>query len=157
MNGFSHYSDVIMSAMVSQITSPSIVYSTVCSGADKKNQSSASLAFVTGIHLWPVNSPHKDVFKWKQRPATRSFDVFFDLRPNKQSSKQSWGWWFETLSHSLWRHSNDHCFTCDCFVFLSLWWCYCFPVLVVSVHLWNYQLLLSLWFNYFWDYDNCHQ
>ena len=40
-----------------------------------------------------------------QRPATRSFDVFFDLRLNKRLSKQSWGWWFETPSRSLWRHS----------------------------------------------------
>ena len=42
-----------------------------------------------------------------QRPVTRSFDVFFDLRLNKQLSKQSWGWWFETASCSLWRHCND--------------------------------------------------
>ena len=42
-----------------------------------------------------------------QRPVTRSFDVFFDLRPNKQLSKQWWGWWFETLSWSLWRHCNE--------------------------------------------------
>ena len=41
-----------------------------------------------------------------QRPVTRSFDVFFDLRLNKLLSKQSWGWWFETLSHPLWRHCN---------------------------------------------------
>ena len=32
-----------------------------------------------------------------QRPVTRSFDVFFDLRLNKRLSKQPWGWWFETL------------------------------------------------------------
>ena len=53
--------DVIMSAMASQITSLTIVYSTVfSSGADKqKHQTSASLAFVRGIHRWPVNSPHK--------------------------------------------------------------------------------------------------
>ena len=38
---------------------------------------------------------------------TRSFDVFFDLRLNKGLSKQSWGWWFETPSGSLWRHCND--------------------------------------------------
>ena len=42
-----------------------------------------------------------------QRPGTRSFDVFVDLRLNKRLSKQSWGWWFETLSHPLWRHRND--------------------------------------------------
>ena len=41
-----------------------------------------------------------------QRPVTRSFDVFFDLRLNKRLSKQSWGWRFETLSHPLWRHFN---------------------------------------------------
>ena len=42
-----------------------------------------------------------------QRPVTRSFDVFFDLRLNKRLSKQPWGWWFGTLSWSLWRHRND--------------------------------------------------
>ena len=42
-----------------------------------------------------------------QRPVTRSFEVFFDLRLNKRLSKQPWGWWFETLSWSLWRHCND--------------------------------------------------
>ena len=42
-----------------------------------------------------------------QRPVARSFDVFFDLRPNKRLSKHSWGWWFETLSRSLWRHCDD--------------------------------------------------
>ena len=41
-----------------------------------------------------------------QRPVTRGFDVFFDLRLNKRLSKQSWGWWFETPSRSLWRHCN---------------------------------------------------
>ena len=61
----------------------------------------------------------EDVIKWKplpvpgefltQRPVTRSFDVFFDLRLNKRLSKQSWGWWFETLSHPLWRHRNAKC------------------------------------------------
>ena len=41
-----------------------------------------------------------------QRPVAGIFDVFFDLRLNKQLSKQSWGWWFETPSWSLWRHCN---------------------------------------------------
>ena len=64
-----HYGDVTMGAMASQITSLTIVYPTVYSGADqRKHQSSSSLAFVRGIHRWPVNSPHK----W---PVTRSFDV----------------------------------------------------------------------------------
>ena len=42
-----------------------------------------------------------------QRPVTQSFDVFFELHPNKRLSKQWWGWWFETLSRPLWRHRND--------------------------------------------------
>ena len=37
---------------------------------------------------------------------TRSFDVFFDLHLNKQLSKQSWCWWFETPPRSLWHHCN---------------------------------------------------
>ena len=41
-----------------------------------------------------------------QRPVTRSFDVFFDLRLNKRLTKQPRGWWFETPSRSLWRHFN---------------------------------------------------
>ena len=55
-----HYSDVIIGAMASQITSLTIVYSTVYSASDqRKHQSSASLAFVRGIHRSPANSPHK--------------------------------------------------------------------------------------------------
>ena len=69
----SHYGDVILSAMASPITSLTIVYSTVCSGADQiKRQSSASLAFVRGIHRWPVNSPHK----W---PVSRKIFPFNDV------------------------------------------------------------------------------
>ena len=176
-----------MGAIASQIT---IVYSSVYSDADqRKHESFALLAFVRGIHRWPVNSPHKglvtrkcsqlmtsswwqrsswprvgdgrglpliivpdimapdrfrqiletillprhfvkydDVIKWKhfpptghlcgeftgpgefptQRPVTRSFDDFFDLRPNKRLSKQPWGWWLETPSWSLWRQCNGH-------------------------------------------------
>ena len=51
------------------------------------------------------NSPVPGEFP-AQRPVTRSFDVFFDLRLNKRLSKQSWGWWFETLPHPLWCYSN---------------------------------------------------
>ena len=71
---------------------------------------------------------HDDVIKWKhfprywpfvrgihpgefpaQRPVTRSCDVFFDLRLNKRLNKQSWGWWFETLSRPSWRHRTGEC------------------------------------------------
>ena len=55
-----HHNDVTMSAMASQITSLTIIDSTVYSGADqRKHQSSASLVFVRGIDRWPVNSPQK--------------------------------------------------------------------------------------------------
>ena len=64
-----HYSYVTMSTMASQITGVLIVYSTVCSRADEwKHQSSASLAFVRGIHRWPVNFPHKGPVTWKIVP-----------------------------------------------------------------------------------------
>ena len=52
------------------------------------------------------NSPVTGEFP-VQRPVTRSFDVFFDLRPNKRLSKQSWGWWFETPLRPLWRNCNN--------------------------------------------------
>ena len=68
-----HYGDVIIGAMASHITSLTIVYSTVYSGADqRKHQSSASLAFVRGIHRLPVNTPHK----W---PVTRKMFPFDDV------------------------------------------------------------------------------
>ena len=60
---------------------------------------SALLALCAG------NSPVTGEFA-AQRPVTRSFEVSFDLCLNKRLSKQSWGWWFETPSRSLWRHRN---------------------------------------------------
>ena len=51
------------------------------------------------------NSPVPGDFP-AQRPVTRSFDVFVDLRLNKRFRKQSWGWWFETLLRPFWRHCN---------------------------------------------------
>ena len=68
-----HYNDVMMDTIASQITSLTIVYSTVYSDAHQiKHQSSASLAFVRGIHRGPVNSPHK----W---PVTRKMFPFDDV------------------------------------------------------------------------------
>ena len=68
-----HYNDAIMGAIASQITSLTIVYSTVYSGANqRKHQSPASLAFVRGIPWGPVNSPHK----W---PVTRKMFPFDDV------------------------------------------------------------------------------
>ena len=64
-----HYDDVIKNTIASQITSLKIVYSIFYSSADqRKHQSSASLAFVRGIHRWSVNSPHKGPVTWKMFP-----------------------------------------------------------------------------------------
>ena len=73
MSKLYHYSNIVMDALALQITSLTIVYWTVYSGADKrKHQSPASLAFVWGIPQWPVNSPHK----W---PVTRKMFPFDDV------------------------------------------------------------------------------
>ena len=61
-----HYNDVIISAMTSQITSLTIVYSTVYSGADqRKHQPSGSLAFVRGIHRWPASNAENVSIWWR--------------------------------------------------------------------------------------------
>ena len=65
-----HYNDVKMSAMASQITSLMMVCSTVCSDVNqRKHQGSASLAFVRGIHHWPMNSSHKRPVTLKMFPV----------------------------------------------------------------------------------------
>ena len=76
-----HYSDVIMGATASQITSLTIVFSAVYSDADqRKHQSSTSPAFVRGIHRGLVNSPHK----W---PVTRKMFPFDDVIMELSQSK----------------------------------------------------------------------
>ena len=88
-----HYNDVIMTTIASQITSLTVVYSTVYSDADqRKHQSSASLAFVWGIHRdrWPVNSPHKG-------PVTRKM---FHLMTSS--------WTLETSGNRAWQRVNNH-------------------------------------------------
>ena len=105
-----HYNDVIMSAIAFQITSLTIVYLTVHSDTDqRKHQSSASLAFVRGIHRRPVNSPHK----W---PVTREMSPFDDVimenglspislcslyprTPHVHQSFHSWSYW-ENIQNS---------------------------------------------------------
>ena len=73
MNLSIHYSNAIMGAIASQITSHTIVCSTVYAGADqRKHQSSASLSLVRVTHPWPLNSPHK----W---PVTRKMFPFDDV------------------------------------------------------------------------------
>ena len=79
--------DVIMSAIASQITSLTIfVYSTVYSGADQKHhQCSAPLAFVGGIHRWPMNSPHRG-------PVTREMFPFDDVIMSVLDTRQACNW-----------------------------------------------------------------
>ena len=93
-----------MSAIASQITSLTIVYSSVYSGADQRwHQSSASLAFVRGNHRWPVNSPHKG-------PVTRKMFPFYDVIMNAIDSNtliSSYNWliaysWFHLLLYFRW-------------------------------------------------------
>ena len=62
--------------------------------------------FVRGIHRSPVNSPNKG--QWR---GALMFSLICAL--NKRLSKQSWGWWFETPSRSLWRHCYDSYITLE--------------------------------------------
>ena len=85
-----NYSDITMNSMASQITGISIVYSTICSGADqRKHQSSASLTFVRGIPRWQVNSLHKGPAMWKMFP----FDDVIKF-------SQHHTWWLHWCSHA---------------------------------------------------------
>ena len=72
-----YYSDVILSMMATEITGVLIVCSTVYSGTNqrkhqsfnqRKHQSSASLAFVMGIHQWPMDYPQKGPIMWQMFP-----------------------------------------------------------------------------------------
>ena len=89
--GHHHYGDVTMGAIASQITSLTIVYLTVYSGADqRKHQSSVLLAFVRGIHRGPVNSPHK----W---PVTRKmFPNCLGHYPNNTAY-----WWCKNYAYNV--------------------------------------------------------
>ena len=84
---------------------------------------------------------HDDVIKWRhfarycfcagnspvprefpsQRQVTRNFDIFVDQHVNKQLSKQSRRWWFETQSHPLWRHCNAHISCCSWGLWTRAW------------------------------------
>ena len=125
-----HNNGVIMSAMASQITAVSIVWSSVCWGSDeRKHQSCTSLAFVRGINRRPVDILHKgpvtrilflfedvimkescphyfplvlEIHRWPLGPVKVCFDVFFDVNFNKMLNKQSsCRWWRQTRIHFL--------------------------------------------------------
>ena len=86
------------------------------------------------------NSPVPGEFS-TQRPVTRSFDVYFDLRPNKGLSKQLWGWWFETQSCPLWRHRNDSSFFAVIFA-VYIWYRGWVGVDLIKYH---NQFCLGIW------------
>ena len=76
-----------------------------CQQCNMMTSSNGNIFRVTGHLCEEFTGP-----RWipRQRPVTQSFDVFVVLRLNKRLSKQSWGWWFETLSRPLWRHRNEN-------------------------------------------------
>ena len=107
---YSHYNDVIMGTMASHITSLTIVYSTVYSGADQRqHQSSASLAFVRGIHRWQVNSPHNGpasqkrihliTSSWQNSVLLRPSDSCISLGGIRKAIPMLWG---DISSFSRW-------------------------------------------------------
>ena len=91
-NGDFHF-QLLSGTLIAQSTSKLVMITS------SNGNFSALLAICAG------NSPVPGEFP-AQRPVTRSFDVFFDLRLRKRLSKQSRDWWFETLSRPLWRHRN---------------------------------------------------
>ena len=93
----------------------------------KRTSSNGNIFRVTGLS--PGNSPVTGEFP-SQRPVTRSFDVFFDLTLNKQLSKQSWGWWFETPS----RFHYD-------FLVMWYWLLYPYPLGLLHCH-WDNNTIL---------------
>ena len=94
----------------------------VCSGSQQRKHESLAFLVLCGksTNDWwfppMMKSSNGNIFRVTghlggeftgPRPVTQSFDVFFDLSPNKRLSKHWWGWWFDTPSRPLWRHCND--------------------------------------------------
>ena len=88
-----------------------------------------NLPCVRGIHRSPVNSPHRG--HWR---GALMFSLICTLI--ERLSKQSWGWWSETLSRPLWRHCNEMCSTCleICTQFCA-WFCFASSLLDVFVNI----------------------
>ena len=96
-----HYVEVIMSTMASQITSLTIVCLNYCPGAhQRKHQSSALMAFMWGIHRWPVNSSHKSPETRKMFPSD---DVIMTLQnPTIAPMPLTLTWWYQVK----WSHNK---------------------------------------------------
>ena len=116
VGGRKHHDDVIMSAIASQITSLTIVYSAIYSGADqRKHQSPASLAFVRGIH--------RDRTKGQQRGKcfhlmTSSWLANSHVPRTPNTSVSGWNghvWVWNRLQMQLfWGNSSVCTALCDC-------------------------------------------
>ena len=109
-----HYSDVIMCAMMSQITGVASVCSAVCSGADqRKHQSSASLAFMRGIQWWLVDSPLKGSVTQKMFPFD---DVIMEMKGHTYlrfiliSSNLKTAFWILSLRQFLAQTNSQYLF-----------------------------------------------
>ena len=129
-----------MGTIASQITSLTIVYSTVYSDADeRKHQSSGSLAFLRGIHRGPVNSPHK----W---PGTRKMFPFDDVIMNRVHSLLLGMWDIQNrrpTDQSRGRNTENICESKIWLVYNRCLWCFqCNIILYQSRHM--EKLYLSL-------------
>ena len=96
-----HYSDVIMDPIASQITRLFTVYA---GAGERKHQRSASLAFVRGIHRWPVNSPHKG-------PVTRNMFPFDDVIMHWNGMSSFWRYSSEVVRMKTFSAASDENFT----------------------------------------------
>ena len=98
--------------IINGIVHSRIIFSWLLKISIHKLKFTHSKSFSALLAVRAGNSPVTGEFP-TQRSVTRSFEVFFDLLPNKRLSKQWWGWWFETQSCPLWRHchdvGHDHC------------------------------------------------
>ena len=136
-----HYSEVIMSAMITSLTT---VYSTVYSGADqRKYQNSASLGVVRGIHRWPVNSPHKGPVMRKMFPFD---DVIMWQNPGSDMV------WFDGSFISV---SRIPTYTC-CTVYPKKYaHGFCFPVLCCGYTLTDFPISIRLTSLVLWQSNDC--
>ena len=105
-----------MTAMASQITGLTIGYSTIYSGTgERKHQSSVSLAFVRGIHRWPVNSPHK----WSVTRRKCSFDDVI-MMSLKQNCNSTYTYWVALINSPPWTKKAGTLLSIDSKYFLEI-------------------------------------
>ena len=136
-----------MNTMASRITSLTIVYSAVYSGADqRKHPSSASLAFVWGIHRWPVNSPHKWPVTRKMLPFddvikfTKTISMFIKIFSLKKSHRKS-NKFSAVLQVSV--NQQNLCFIVI-FKILALALPYCFLLKIVATNQPNLKIFTTI-------------